>query len=236
VRYNRTVPDRDAVVAAVASVPYWYHRIEVAPGVVTPGVNNCQSVLDVMGLPASLAGMRVLDLGARDGFFSFECERRGAEVVALDYIAGGRTGFDVARDLLGSKLQMLHENAYNVTPEKHGTFDIVLLLGLLYHLRDPLFVLDAVRRVCRQTLYVETAIWPENSSTPMMRFHPADEMNSDFTNYWTPNPACLRAMLAEADFEVRRYQPLGSRALAVATVGLPGQPSYYAKIARGLVE
>ena len=71
----------------IDSVPNWYHRFEFAPGLVTPGLNDSQTALALLQLPNDLSGLRVLDIGARDGFFSFECERRGAaDVVSIDYV------------------------------------------------------------------------------------------------------------------------------------------------------
>src|ERR687894_2788210 len=82
---------------AISRVEHWYHRIEVAPGVVTPGVHDSVAALAVMGLPERLDGKRVLDVGARDGHFSFVAEERGAEVLAIDSVAPERlTGFSTA--------------------------------------------------------------------------------------------------------------------------------------------
>jgi len=229
------VLDLENISAEISRVT-WYHKIEVAPGVVTPGINDAHLVLPLLDLPSSLIGKRVLDLGARDGFFSFECERRGAEVVPVDYVSGDQTGFNIARELLGSKLKLRQDNVYNITPEKYGTFDIVLFLGLLYHLRDPLFVLDAIRRVCRSTVYVETEIYPDNSLEPFMRFHPLATANNDPTNYWSPNPACLKAMLEESNFEVQSYTPVSpTRGLVVGMTANDNYREYQSSIARGLV-
>src|ERR687894_926160 len=68
---------------AISRVELWYHRIEVAPGVVTPGVHDSEAALAAMGLPERLDGKRVLDVGARDGHFSFVAEERGAELGAI---------------------------------------------------------------------------------------------------------------------------------------------------------
>jgi tRNA (mo5U34)-methyltransferase len=84
----------------VHSFEGWYHCIEVAPGVVTPGINNGSETLRHLAIPANLHGKRVLDLGARDGYFSFEMARRGAEVLAIDYFPKERTGFGIAEKLL----------------------------------------------------------------------------------------------------------------------------------------
>src|SRR5207244_9825176 len=68
----------------VADVPYWYHSIELGPGVVTPGVFDLRPIVERLPWP-DLAGKRCLDVGTSDGFFAFELERRGAgEVVAVD--------------------------------------------------------------------------------------------------------------------------------------------------------
>ena len=68
----------EEVQARVSGVRHWYHRIEVAPGVVTPGLHDSPAALRWLELPEKMDGQRVLDVGARDGFFSFEAERRGA--------------------------------------------------------------------------------------------------------------------------------------------------------------
>src|SRR5688572_29489501 len=107
----------------VASHPVWYHRIELAPGLVTPGVSDPQvglRTLDAMGLPRDCAGMRVLDIGCRDGFFSFEMERRKARVVGLDYADPTVTGFSIAAEALGSHVEYRVENVYDLSPERHG--------------------------------------------------------------------------------------------------------------------
>ena len=89
---------------AIAKQWKWHHKIEVAPGVWTPGLQDTQTLLSQIGMPEDLSGMRVLDIGARDGFFTFEAERRGArEVVALDNEAPTNTGFAIAAELLDSR-------------------------------------------------------------------------------------------------------------------------------------
>src|SRR5262245_34297053 len=125
----------------IAAHEHWYHQIEVAPGVVTPGINDSQQILAALRLPERLDGQRVLDIGARDGFFSFECERRGAEVVAIDSMPPEQTGFPIAKELVGSGVEMLQRNVYDLSPEEFGSFDLILFLGVLYHLRDPMLAL-----------------------------------------------------------------------------------------------
>ena len=144
---------------AIAKQEKWHHRIEVSPGVWTPGLQDTQTLLSQIGMPADLSGMRVLDIGARDGFFTFEAERRGArEVVALDNESPHNTGFAIAAGLLDSKATYITENVYSLSPERYGRFDLVLFLGVIYHLRHPLLALDRIHDICSQEalLVIET--------------------------------------------------------------------------------
>src|SRR5687767_7041136 len=92
---------------------WWYHNIDLGHGVVTPGVDNTPRKLKKLKFPESFKGKTVLDIGAFDGFFSFEAERRGAErVLATDCLVweGGhyrasKKGFELARRVLNSKVE-----------------------------------------------------------------------------------------------------------------------------------
>src|SRR3954469_21042627 len=84
--------------ARIDTVPHWYHQIEIRPGVVTPGINDSSETLQLLSLPDDATGTRVLDIGVRDGYFSFELERRGAEVLAIDYLEPSETGFPIAKE------------------------------------------------------------------------------------------------------------------------------------------
>ena len=77
----------------------WFHVMELAPGVMTPGEDSNREklpLLDGLGLPENCTGLRCLDIGCSDGFFSFELEKRGAEVVAMEFVPPTQTGFSVA--------------------------------------------------------------------------------------------------------------------------------------------
>ena len=93
----------------VAAVPHWYHRIRLHDGSVTPGLSDSQACLDIydaLGLPQTMNGLRVLDVGCSDGFFSFVAEARGAsEVVGIDYRLPTANGFAVASAILGSQVR-----------------------------------------------------------------------------------------------------------------------------------
>src|SRR2546423_11103508 len=90
----------------------WFHRIDLGHGVVTPGIDDTPAKLATIGLPVDLHGQSVLDVGAWDGFFSFEAERRGARrVLATDSFCwsgpgwGTKAGFELARQALGSRVE-----------------------------------------------------------------------------------------------------------------------------------
>src|SRR5262249_9326236 len=157
---------------AVRAVPNWYHRITLRPGIVTPGGSDSVENLRRLQLPADCRGARDLDLGARDGFFSFELERRGAEGVAVDYLPAALTGFRVAADALGSRVQYVHANLYDLPGIGLGQFDIVLFLGLFYHLPDPLLALSVIRSHCRGLLFLESHVVEDGTDVPLMRFYP----------------------------------------------------------------
>src|SRR5918912_211740 len=110
----------------------WYHSIELPGGEVIPGfqtVDQLRARIARFPIPADLRGKRVLDIGAWDGWFSFEMERRGAEVVAIDRWENPR--FYEIRRLLGSKVDYRELDVYDLHPDRIGTFDIVLFMGVL---------------------------------------------------------------------------------------------------------
>ena len=184
----------------------WYHSIELRPGVVTPGRAAERNVLPFLGIPADLSGKTVLDIGCWDGFFSFECERRGAKrVVATDiWETMGRAAFDFARAELGSAVEPVQASVYDL-PDLLGRerFDLVLFLGVLYHLKHPLLALEKVAEVTAPggLAIVETAVDAESlMDRPLMAFYPGDELNGDPTNWWTPNVPALASMLGVSGF------------------------------------
>jgi len=226
----------DDVRARIAAVPQWYHPIEVRPGIVTPGANQAPTVLEILDLPADCRGMRALDLGTRDGFFAFELERRGAEVVAVDYVAKSDSGFGVAAELLGSRVTYLQRNLYDLTSAELGTFDVVLFLGLLYHLPDPLGALRLVRNLARQRMYLETLVLdfgPAIDELPLMRFFAGSTWAGDPTNYWGPNVRCVEEMLGETEFAARRVVRIGDRCVFDCDAASSPAAAYYLQIATG---
>jgi len=219
-------PHLDDLLTRVESFPVWYHRIELPGGITTPGMMPL--VPEAYKIPADLTGKRVLDIGAWDGYWSFEALKRGAtEVVAIDdfsdyagsLLPGERYAwqtFDLCRDALGyteEQCKRFETSVYYLNPEVIGTFDVVFCFGTLYHLRYPLLALDMISSVCTGELYVETAILDDFSPYQggfgqgypgrqvVMEFYPGDEYGQNHSNWWVPTQACLGMMMLAAGFE-----------------------------------
>ena len=188
----------------------WWHKIDLGNGITTPGLDDSSTKLAQVKLPESLRGLSVLDIGAWDGFFAFECERRGAKrVVALDkfvwnWPAFGKRGFELARRVLGSKVEDVESEVLDISPERVGTFDLVLFLGVLYHMRHPLLALERVASVAGKQLILETHVDLNEHDRPVMAFYPGDECNGDSSNWIGPNRAAVEAMLRVVGFRTVR--------------------------------
>lgn len=205
------------VEAEVAKVKFWRHTIEVRHGVFTPGQEFPATIppqkriaqkLDMGFLPADLHGKSVLDIGAWDGFYSFEAEKRGAaRVLATDHYVWnhpgfGMEGFLTAHRLLESRVEYKDVDVLDIAPDTVGTFDVVLFLGVLYHLVDPLGALQRVALVTRELCIVETmcANVRGGNSMSLMRLLPDSIWREDPTNWWAPNVRCVEQMLLQCGF------------------------------------
>ncbi|MCB1039927.1 MAG: methyltransferase domain-containing protein [Acidimicrobiales bacterium] len=226
-------------------VPHWWHSIDLGEGVVTPGRKDAATMrreIAALRLPEDLAGRSVLDIGAWDGAFSFECERRGADrVVALDHYIWsmdlaaklaydaacerdgveprpyeelsdvwrpedlpGRRGFDVAHQARGSKVEARVGELEVLDLAELGSFDIVLYLGVLYHVLDPYLALRRLASVTRDLAVIETELFclagRADRDLPLYEFIPGSGLNADPTNYWVPNIEGLEAMCLASGF------------------------------------
>ena len=247
------ITDRDTILHMIAEHGRWWHEIEVAPGIVTPGDDSNRMklpILDEIGLPRDCRGLRALDIGCSDGFFTFALESRGAEVVAIDFVPESYTGFATASSILGSAAEYRMDNVYNLAPETYGQFDLVLFLGVLYHLRKPLDALDRIRSVMREgaSLFVGTMmideyfLLPDGRVTtlaemnpalcevPLWQQYPADSLNGDFTNCFAPNRRALEVALEEAQFEVRTVKTVSMGGYAHATAASNARAAKYQKL------
>lgn len=157
-------------------------------------------------------GRSVLDIGCWDGFNAIEAVRRGASrVLATDHWVwhhhewAGPATIELARDRLAPSLEIADIDLPDLTPERVGTFDVVLFAGVLYHVRHPLLVLEGVARLATDMLIVETHLDARESKRPAMTFYPGTELNGDGSNWWGPNRACVEAMLRDVGFRTVEY-------------------------------
>jgi tRNA (mo5U34)-methyltransferase len=191
--------------AAIARVPVWRHSIEVAPGIYTPG-GPTRRVLRRLGLPEDMTGKSALDIGCSDGFFAFECEKRGASrVVAFDEWSSPYVdrpeGFETAHRLLQSKVEFRRLDLQTLDPAELGQFDIVLCLGVLYHLRHPLLGMEQLARLTGDTLYLETEVSESVRNQPSMLFIEGLYRARDITTWWVPSIACVQQMARAVGFQ-----------------------------------
>ncbi len=206
----------------VQALPWW-HSIDLGNGIVTPGKKNTQLLTTEASIAFKypVAGKTVLDIGAWDGFFSFEAKRRGAaRVLAADLRSwsglnwGDKASFDLARDALGYEIEDRVIDVYDMTPGTIGNFDVVLFLGVLYHLKNPFGALENVASIASEMLVVETRLdatkvrvfvkWLKDQSYP--------KNFRDAGNFWgvapgTP-PSVIRSRIANVDQTLESAQAL----------------------------
>lgn len=194
----------------VAALP-WHHSIDLGGGVVTPGNKSealCNEEAALIFDRVDLSGRSVLDIGAWNGFFSFEAKRRGASrVLATDSYCWshpdiqGRETFDIARSTLGLEVGAREIDVIDLSAEIVGEFDVVLYLGVFYHRYDAIETLAKAARLAKQLLVVETHLELRDIDVPAMVFFPGRELANDPTNWWGPNEHCIKALLLGHGFE-----------------------------------
>jgi tRNA (mo5U34)-methyltransferase len=195
----------------------WYHTIDL-PSETMNGFFDLRKVAQQV-LPTDLSDKRCLDACSATGFWAFEMERRGAaEVIALDVASYADKdwrrpwlapdvpeiqgeAFRVAKAALGSAVQRVEHNVYDVTPDVLGTFDFVFIGSVLLHLRDPVRALRALHTVTGgelmsfEPILLRPSILHPRSSWGRMA------MGSD-SKWWTPNAFTHREWLTSAGFAV----------------------------------
>jgi tRNA (mo5U34)-methyltransferase len=205
-----------------------YHKYEIEPGLFTPGEFvevDPKRCLDELGVPENLSGLRALDIGAWDGPYTFELERRGAQVTALDIQNPDVTVFNAVREIKNSSASYVRCGVYDALPEALGTFDLVLFPGVYYHLKNPVLSLQRIRRLLKDggLLFIEGASTTDYlaeqlnkmlglpksrvSSTaeildrmPISFFDIDHKIYGDWSNWWFPTTRCLEAVLLDSGF------------------------------------
>ena len=185
-----------------------YHSFRLPDGRSLQGIMSVEAELerlDSFQLPADLSGKRVLDVGPWDGFFTFEAERRGASVTAIDY-----ADLDTFRELhrvFNSRAEYLQLDVYDLDPAVVGTFDIVLFLGVLYHLKHPLLALEKICAVTRDVCLIDSFVvdgeaWQQGFHPPLpyVEFYETDELAGQTDNWSGPTVGAVESLARAAGF------------------------------------
>jgi tRNA (mo5U34)-methyltransferase len=185
----------------------WYHSFELLDGTRIEGYNKLDTLhkrYTRFPIPEDLTGKRVLDIGAWDGWFSFEAERHGAAVTAIDCVEV--PNFLEIQKKLGSRVSYRLLDFYELPEAGLGVFDFVFFLGILYHLKHPLLALEIVCALTTDTAIVESFVtdantWREHQDeVPTMEFYETDELGNQLDNWIGPSVGCLMAMCRAAGF------------------------------------
>jgi tRNA (mo5U34)-methyltransferase len=200
----------------------WYHVIELEPGVTTPGFADLRGLVADANIPGDLTGQRAIDVGTFDGFWAFELEKRGAQVIGIDVdeipppdapeakrqqvleeldgVTPG-TGFHLLKRWFGSSVERQSLNVYDMVPDRvGGPVDIVFVGAMLLHLRNPVGALEAMRKTLRPggRLVAFEVIDPslDSQDIPVARF----KLTDTIWTWWRPNTACLLGWIECAGF------------------------------------
>jgi tRNA (mo5U34)-methyltransferase len=229
------MPDKETAQRLVRAKT-WYQEFEIIPGVRTKGWYQPEKLLPVLHLPEDMRGMSFADVGAAEGYFSFEARRRGARVVAFDYRHKDNSGFALIQYVNGiTDIEHHQINVLDITAEKFGQFDMVIALGLLYHVAEPyrgLINCAAIARdrLCIESYCIDRFLGPKLAAQPLMRFLPDprrfpdhQQPTSDHTNFWGFTSTCLKMMLEDVGFRVERIE-LGDDRVLIDARPLTGDP------------
>ncbi len=217
---------REQTQARIHELGDWFHNLELN-GVATAPQHFLGDYPSIKwrhfahALPEDMRGKTVLDIGCNAGFYSLEMKRRGADrVVAIDSDDGYLAQARFAAEVSGFDIEFRNLSVYDVA-QLREKFDLVIFMGVLYHLRHPLLALDLLHQHVTKDLllfqslmrgsadvepvepdypFSQTAIF-ERESFPRMYFI-EQRYSQDPTNWWIPNRACAEAMLRSAGFEI----------------------------------
>lgn len=223
---------QDQIRRRVIELGDWFHNIDLRGVITAPnhflGDYPRQKWRSFAhAVPSDLRGKTVLDVGCNGGFYSIEMKRRGAaRVVGVDsderYLAQAR----FAASVCGADIELRRLSVYKLG-ELGERFDVVLFMGVLYHLRHPLLALDVLHRhVAKDMLLFQSMLRGDPGASPLEGDYPFSETgifdrpafprmhfieksySHDPTNWWVPNAACAAAMLRSSGFDiVERPEP-----------------------------
>jgi tRNA (mo5U34)-methyltransferase len=207
----------------------WFHNIDLdgvptAPNHFLNDYPNVKWRRFEHAIPTDLSGRTVLDIGCNAGFYSIEMKRRGADrVVGIDFDDRYLEQARFAAEVKGVQIEFRKLSVYDVA-ELGETFDVVLFMGVLYHLRHPLLALDLIHDHVAGDLMIYQSMQRGSAEDYPIRadydFFEQDHFNDpaypklhfveheyagDWTNWWAPNAACSAAMLRSAGFQILEH-------------------------------
>ena len=233
-------PSREEAERYVKSYSFWYHRVYLGHGVYTmpPTMADRVWALIKPTFPENLNGASMLDVGSNAGFFSIMAKLRGAgRILGIESFKMFYDQGEYIRNIWQMDIEYRFMDAHEIG-KIDEEFDLVMFAGILYHLKNPLLVLEEVGRRCRDAIVVESEVIPEDPRnlimarlgplgkvklTPttkgFMKFYERDELNGDMSNWWAPDTECLMGMLRVAGFKFfsRPIYHAPSRILLIAT-------------------
>ncbi len=217
---------RAEIAARVEALGPWFHNLDLggvrtAPDHFLGDYPTLKWRRFEAAIPGDLRGKTVLDVGCNAGFYSIEMKRRGADrVVGIDTDDGYLAQARLAAEVTGADVELLRMSVYEVEALRER-FDLVLFMGVLYHLRHPLLALDLLHaHAARDTLVFQSMLRGSDDIAPVAADYPFSEERvfddpgfprmsfverryaGDPTNWWIPNRACAEAMLRSAGFDI----------------------------------
>ncbi len=213
---SQTMPARPDELAAEVARRNWFHSIDFGSGVIAKGHRPHAVLMDEADFifRDMQPGDSVLDIGAWDGAYSFEAKKRGAgRVLATDHYCwvgegwGRKETFDFARATLGLEVEDAILDVPDITVQRVGRFDIVVFLGVFYHLRHPFLAMEKLSEIATKQLVVGTHLDALELERPAMVFYPTTELQGDPTNWWGANPRCVLDMLKVLGFAHTEFMP-----------------------------
>jgi tRNA (mo5U34)-methyltransferase len=220
----------------IDSRPWWYHRFEIFPGLWTPGVYDPSGTLHELRLPTDMRGMRVLEIGPADGYFTKAISSCGATVVAIDYAAKDHYGFDVMEKLSGQTYNFHQCNLLDINASALGTFDLIICLGVLYHLPDPVRGIWKLSTIPTKKLILETVVSNKYGDQCVAEYLHGISPNGDYTNFWAPTPKCCEMILLDVGFTVDSVFLNDTRAMFRCSVEAKNLPTKKIRAAYSAIE
>lgn len=187
----------------------WLHTIDLGNGVVTPGKWTPSPLITQAFDKVNFKGKKVLDVGACDGLWSFEAEKRGAsKVYSIDYIQfidfAYKTTYQLAHEALGSNAHYYPDvSVYDVERLNINDFDVIIFCGVYYHLKNPLLALAKLRKVLKTggRIIIEGPII-NDSEQVFARFYYHKLYSDHISNWWVPSRACLPEWVECSFFDI----------------------------------